>query len=304
MPPTVLAALLEPAGAPIAMCAAGVAVLLAGAWAARGEVAGARGVEKLVALADACFAAPLAVFGTLHLFGPELVAGMVPRYMPWPSFWVAFVGLALVAAALSIASRIGARWSGLLLGTMMFLFVAMIYLPGALRHPDNRFAWTVVWRETSFGGAGWILAATARDGWRGRARAILTTVGRVGISLAAVFFGVEHFLHPAGLPAVPLQRQMPPGIPGRALVGYATGAALLVAGGSVLWPARQRMAAAWLGGWILLTVLAIYGPVLAAALSEPGIEPRVEGINYLADTLLFAGTVLALARAAPRTPVG
>ena len=55
------------------------------------------------------------------------------------------------------------------------------------------------------------------------------------------------------------------------------------------------------GGWILLMVLVIYGPVLIEALSDPGIAAKVEGINYFADTLLFAGAILVLASATPRS---
>jgi hypothetical protein len=53
------------------------------------------------------------------------------------------------------------------------------------------------------------------------------------------------------------------------------------------------------GGWILLMVLVIYGPVLIAALSQSGVGIEVEGINYFADTLLFGGAILAVASAAP-----
>ena len=59
--------------------------------------------------------------------------------------------------------------------------------------------------------------------------------------------------------------------------------------------------ATWVGGWILLLVLAIYGPVLILALSDPATAVKVEGINYFADTLLFAGAILALASASPRS---
>ncbi|HXK12215.1 MAG TPA: hypothetical protein VMT70_21430 [Vicinamibacteria bacterium] len=79
-----------------------------------------------------------------------------------------------------------------------------------------------------------------------------------------------------------------------------TGAGLLAAAGSVLLEMKTRTVAAGLGAWILLTLLAIYVPVMISALSEPGIAAQVEGINYLADTLLFAGVVLALAKASPR----
>jgi uncharacterized membrane protein len=218
-------------------------------------------------------------------------------------FWVYSVGCALIAASLSIATRIGVRWSGLLFGIMMFLFVVMIHFPGALRQPHDRFIWTIVFREMSFGGAGWILAGNAIDGWRGQGKSALITVGRVFVTMALIVFGIEHFLHATGLPGVPLEKQMPAWVPGRMLIDYVTGAALLFAGGSILLNRKTRTVSTYLGGWILLMVLVIYGPVLIVALSEPGTAVKVEGINYFADTLLFAGAILALAKATPQSDV-
>jgi uncharacterized membrane protein len=299
--PTILAAFFEISPTAVAMCSAGIALFLIGAWAARKEVATARGPDKIAALGNLCFAVPLAVFGALHLFGQQFIIPLVPRYMPWRMFWVYSIGCALLAASLSIATRVAVRWSGLLLGIMMFLFVAMLHFPGALRQPHDRIIWTIVFREMSFGGAGWVLAGNAKDGWRGRVRSTLLTVGRILVAVAAIVFGVEHFLHPEGLPGVPLQKQMPAWIPGRVLIGYVTGAALLVAGASILLNRKARAVAAWVGGWILLLVVVIYGPVLVAALSDPNVTVEVEGINYFADTLLFAGAILALASATPRS---
>jgi hypothetical protein len=37
--------------------------------------------------------------------------------------------------------------------------------------------------------------------------------------------------------------------------------------------------------------------MMIVALSEPGTPVKLEGINYFADTLLFAGGILALASA-------
>jgi uncharacterized membrane protein len=126
-------------------------------------------------------------------------------------------------------------------------------------------------------------------------------VGRIVIALAAIFFGIQHFLHPLGLPGVPLQREMPLWVPARMLIDYVTGAALLVAGVSILLNKKARIVAAAVCGWILLTILVIYGPVMIGALSDPSIGAKVEGINYFADTLFFAGVILAAASAAPRS---
>ena len=284
----------------IAMCSAGSLVLLIGAWSVRPAIAAAGGVEKVIALSGLCFAIPLAVFGALHLFGPEFIAPLVPKYMPWRMFWVYGIGCALLAASLSMATGRAVRWSGFLFGLMMLLFVLLLYLAGALRHPDNRMGWTIVCRETSFGGAAWLLAATATPGWPERIRRALVVVGRVLVIPALVLFGVEQILHPTLRPGVPLVKERPTWVPARVLIDYVTGAALLGVAGSVLVHKHTRTVTAAAGAWLLLLVLGIYGPVMILALGQPETAVQVEGVNYFADTLLFVGVLLAIAQAAPR----
>jgi uncharacterized membrane protein len=298
MQPTILAVFFEFSSTAFWMSAAGVALLVIGLPAAKNDIVRARGIDKVVALTHLCFAIPLAAFGAEHLSG-GIPLIMVPRYMPWRLFWLYFVGVALIAASLSIATKIQVRWSGLLVGIMMFLFVAMLHLPGAIR-AGGRIPWTVVIREMSFGGGCWVLAGIAmgRNG-EGQSKSLIA-VGRVLIAIAAIAFGVQHFLHPLGLPGVPLQKQMPTWIPARASIDYLTGAFLIVGGVCFLLARKTRMAAAYLGAWILLLVVVIYGPVLIGALADPGSGVKVEGLNYFADTLLFGAVILSLARATTR----
>jgi len=51
----------------------------------------------------------------------------------------------------------------------------------------------------------------------------------------------------------------------------------------------------------LLVVVFVYGPILIASLLDPNVGTKIEGLNYFFDTLLYAGTILALADASPRT---
>ncbi|HTT60342.1 MAG TPA: hypothetical protein VMG35_00825 [Bryobacteraceae bacterium] len=296
MQPAILAAFLAFPGAALSMSAAGLALLAIGLLAAKNDIAQARGTGKVVALTHLCFAIPLAVFGAEHLSSPHSLLAVVPSYMPWRMFWVYFVGFALLAASLSIATKRQVRWSGLLFGAMMFLFVAMLHLPGAVA-TGGRIPWTIVFREMSFGGAGWVLAGIAMGGDRDGPGKVLIHVGRVAIAIAAVFFGLEHFLHPLGLPGVPLAKQMPPWIPARAFIDYVTGAFLVIAGVCFLLARKTRVAATYVGAWIVLLVVVIYGPVLIGALADPRTGVQVEGINYFADTLLFGGAILSLAAA-------
>ena len=306
----ILATFLETSPTVVAMCAAGIFIIFLALWAARDDIARARGLDKVVALSNLCFAAPLAVFGALHLAAAKSLATMVPSYMPWPLFWAYFFGFALIAASLSIATKILVRWSGLLFGIAMFCFVAMMDIPGALQTPGDRFSWILAMRETAFGAGGWLLAAGAMNGKMtqsttgtatGQVKTTFLTIGRVVVGTTAIFYGVEFFLHPQGVPALPLQKMMPDWIPAHLLINYLTGAILVVSGAAILLAKQTRLAATYLGAWIVLLVVVIYGPILISALSNPSTEIKIEGINYFFDTLLFAGVILALASATPPT---
>jgi uncharacterized membrane protein YphA (DoxX/SURF4 family) len=304
MHPIILATFFEFSLPAVSMCGAGILVFLIALYTSRADLAQAPGLDKIVALSNLCFAVPLAVFGAEHLSDAKSIMPIVPSYMPWGRlFWTYFFGCALLAASLSIATKIQVRWSGLLFGIAMFLFVAMLIIPGVVAHPRDRFAWTFVFRESSFGGGGWILAGNAilagnrRERNYGQRNSPLITVGRVLIALAATFYGVMNFLHPERVPGVPLEKLMPAWIPAHLLVGWLTGIILFVAGISILLNKKTRIAATLLGTWVVLLVLFIYGPILIASLLDPSTAVKVEGINYFADTLLFGGAILALASA-------
>ena len=294
MQPTILAAFLALSGSALSMTVAAVALLAIGLSASKNDIAQSRGIHKIVALTHVWFAIPVAVFGAEHLASPQSLLALVPSYMTWRMFWVYFVGIALIAASLSMATKRLVQWSGLLFGAMMFLFVAMLHLPGAIA-AGGRIPWTIVFREMSFGGGGWVLAGVAMGGERAGPGKGLISMGRVLIAITAIFFGVEHFLHPLGLPGVPLEKQIATWIPARAVIDYLTGAFLIVAGVCFLLARKTRLAATYLGAWIVLMVVVIYGPVLVGALADPSTAVKVEGLNYFADTLLFGGVILSLA---------
>jgi uncharacterized membrane protein len=284
----------------ISMCCAGIALFLIGLWPAKNDVTQARGLDRIVALGSLCYAIPLAVFGAEHLSAAAFIAQLVPPYMPGRLFWAYFIGFALIAAALSMATRIQVRWSGLLFGIMMFLYDAMIHIPGSVADRHNRILWIIVLREASFGSGAWLLSASAPNGWNARTKKVIITVGRVIIGVAAIAFGIQHFFHPGLAFGVPLEKPMPDWLPARTAISYLTGAILLISGVCILLAKMTRTAATYAGTWILLLVLFVYTPILITALLDPSTAVKVEGINYFADTLLYAGVLLALARAMPK----
>ena len=64
---------------------------------------------------------------------------------------------------------------------------------------------------------------------------------------------------------------------------------------------QSRIAAASIGA--LMTVLTLFLYLLILILARGGSTPEItEALNYVADTLLFAGAALVLASALPRDP--
>jgi uncharacterized membrane protein YphA (DoxX/SURF4 family) len=276
---------------------AGLLYLVAGIFIIRKEISAARGWDKLIALGCVFFAASLAAFAPEHFYGgPAYIQSMAPSWMPVRSFWPYFVGCALLAAATSLTLRKFVRLSSTLLGLMFFLFVCLIYLPSLLAHLTNRFAWTFALRDLSFAAGAWALAGLHSRGSSPRLSKWMILFGRIVVASAAIFFAIQHFLHPELAPGVPSQKVTPAWVPLGPVWGYLAGAVLLVAGAALLIDKKARPAAASIGLLITILTLLLYVPMLAMA-SEPA--QMMEGINYVADTLLFAGAALLVARALP-----
>src|SRR5580698_9782712 len=79
------------------------------------ELAQARGLEKILPFGRLFLAVPMAVFGTEHLTDTADIASIIPKWMPAHTFWAYLVGIALIAAALSITLKIQARPAATLL---------------------------------------------------------------------------------------------------------------------------------------------------------------------------------------------
>jgi uncharacterized membrane protein len=177
----------------------------------------------------------------------------------------------------------------------------MIHMPNALAHPKDRFAWAVALRDLSFAGGAWALAGLHSRASSPQQSEWMILFGRIVVAIAAIFFSVEHFLHPEFAPGVPLEKMTPSWVPFPSAWGYLAGAILLAAGIGLALNKNSRIAAASLGA--LMTVLTLFLYLLILILAHGASTPEInEALNYVADTFLFAGAALVLASALPRDP--
>ena len=260
----------------------------------RGDWRKARGFDKLILLGPLFYAAPLAAFGTEHFTVTEAIASIIPAWIPWHQFWAYFVGACFIAAALSLVTRIQARLSAGLLALTFFLFVVLMDVPGWVQNPRDRFALTLALRELSFSG-GALALATILTEWRWRGTHLLARFARYFVAIPVLFFSFEQFMHGEHVPGIPLEPMTPEWVYGHVIWTYLAASVYLVAGSLLLVGRKTRAAATWLGLTVLFVELVVYVPI--------GVVERASldnGINYVADTLMFCGAVLLLAGALPR----
>ncbi|WP_353071300.1 hypothetical protein [Tunturiibacter gelidiferens] len=279
------------------ICAAGVVVLVVGFVAARRELQAAAGLDKLVAVGRVLFAAPLAAFGAEHLVLGQVIIGAVPVWMPARLFWVYFVGIALIAAALSLAPGIRVRLTATLLAVMFFLFVLMIHVPNVVAQVHDRVIWNVALRDLSFGAGALVLAGSLGSGSRKFGENVAVWIGRGIVAVVLMVYGVELILYPQFAPGVPLSKLTPSWVPGPHVWALLTGLVCIGGGVGILIRRYCRDGATAVGLVMTLLTVVLYLPILLMASGVPAV---LEGANYVWDTLLFGGAVLLVAAGAPK----
>src|SRR5712664_906583 len=216
----------------------------------------------------------LVVFGIQHFIYGGFVATLVPAFMPGRLFWAYFVGVAFVAAAIGILTRMLARPAATMLGVMFFLFVVLLHIPRIVGNSNNGNEWTSGFVALAMCGGAWILASAAPLEERETADPFLK-LGRYFFAVAFVAFGIQHFVYAyfaAGLG--------PPWFPGRPLWANLTGVFFVAAGAEIFLGKKARLAATVLGTIISLFFLLLHLPRIAAQLHNPG--PWTSGFEVLA----------------------
>jgi hypothetical protein len=104
------------------------------------------------------------VFGIDHFLALQFIANLLPRWIPWHVFWVAFFGVAFIAAAISIAFDVLLRWGAASLGLMFGIWVITLHLPrvlglyGVPGAPHNPNEWSSLFIAVALWGGLWALA--------------------------------------------------------------------------------------------------------------------------------------------------
>jgi len=270
------------------MIGTGIAALIAGLVLVRARFAAASGAGRILVLGPVFEAVALAIFAAEHFLMARDLMGIVPSWLPGALFWTYFVGVALLAAAVSFIAWRCVDWSALLLALLFLIIVVTVDLPNLPQNIHERLFWTLTVRETCFASGAMVLAGSAWVRGRPVGRWLILT-GRFIVAGTCVFYAIEHFLFSRNVPGVPLEKMTPAWVPAPVLLAYLVGIVLLAAGAGLMIPRARQTAAAGAGSVLVLLTVFFYVPIL---ITEIGSPLAVEGVNYVGDTLLFAATVL------------
>lgn len=249
--------------------------------------------SRLLSLAPVFIAASLAAFAGEHFTAAKSLAQLVPKWMPARVGIAYFVGVAHTAAALSFVARRCLRWSALLLGIMFALFVLLLHFPGALRNPTLRIAWIVTVRETTFCLGALSLFAYEIMDRAPNASSLLVRIARFWSGMVIIYFGIDQILHPAFTPGVPDSTPTPSWVPFPHAFVYLAGT-LLIAFGIAMFARTSAVTAAKSAGLLMLVLtIGLFVPTFFLAHNVP---QHVTAINFIFDTLLFSGTMLAIGK--------
>ena len=100
--------------------------------------------------------------GLAHLVYIKDTAGAVPAWIPGHVGWAVATALGFFAAAAGILFSVFARLAAAMVTGMMAAFTLLVWLPGALGAPHNRFQWTALFVSWLLTGGSWVVAETYR----------------------------------------------------------------------------------------------------------------------------------------------
>jgi hypothetical protein len=109
-------------------------------------------------------AVSLIVFGVDHFLALAPIGTLIPPWIPWHVFWIAFFGTGFIAAGLSIGLNVLLRWGAACLGLMYAIWVFALHLPRVLLGlyggggPHNPDEWSSLFIAIALWGGSWALA--------------------------------------------------------------------------------------------------------------------------------------------------
>lgn len=196
------------------------------------------------------FAIPWIAFGILHFMYADLVATLVPAFIPFKSFWAYFTGTAMIAAGISFITNKFSSLAANLLGLMLTGFILLIHIPKLATNFSDINVWTRPLQDISLTCACFILASSlSSNGISGS----IAKVSRYVFAAAIIGFGVQQIFDLDFLTA-----KIPVYFPARIFWTYLISIVMFASAVSIIINKKARSAVFVLGIFLLVVNLPNY----------------------------------------------
>jgi putative oxidoreductase len=115
-------------------------------------------MKKLTTLGRILFAIPFALFGINHFLMLDYYLGMLTSFVPLGAYTIVLTGIMLIAASISIITKILVKFSTLLLAGLLFIFIVTIHIPHLFTDADKTITIIGLLKDISLMGGSLMIA--------------------------------------------------------------------------------------------------------------------------------------------------
>lgn len=254
-------------------------------------------IRKLVPISRIFIAVAMVAFGVQQFVYLDFVTRVFPKmpgWIPAHSILACIFGAFLITVGVAIIIGKGPRLAALLLGAVILVSFAILYLPLLITTPPNGGLWTNAGKALALAGGCFLVAGSLPvkadspatfDGIRNFLESFIP-VGRFFLAGFLILGGIEHFIYVqfvAGL--------VPAWIPGHIFWTYFAGVALIAGGVGICIDMTSWLAAILSGLMIFLWVILLHIPRAAADLHNANETTAVfEALAMSGAAFLVAAT--------------
>jgi uncharacterized membrane protein YphA (DoxX/SURF4 family) len=109
-------------------------------------------MKKLTTIGRILFAVPFAIFGINHFLMLDYYLGMLTSFVPLGAYTIILTGIMLIAASISIITKVLVKFSTLLLAILLFIFIVTIHIPHLFTDADKTITIIALLKDISLMG--------------------------------------------------------------------------------------------------------------------------------------------------------
>jgi putative oxidoreductase len=94
-------------------------------------------MKRLTTIGRILFAIPFGLFGINHFLMLDYYLGMLTSFVPLGAYTIILTGIMLIAASISIITKILVKFSTLMLAVLLFTFIVTIHIPHLFTEADK-----------------------------------------------------------------------------------------------------------------------------------------------------------------------